>query len=170
MEPQLKKKKTTGGGKEIPIQIQVPDDVIEDILMKLPVKSVIRFKHAVLSGRDFRRAHYIINKNTNTLILAVDRVIDIDSLESLCSETQRDQDHTAAAEIVLKDFDWSLIQQQQPSESPLEVNVTCCCEGILCLVSKNFILLWIPRINEFKRLPIPDKFHQKPYPEVGFWL
>ena len=41
------------------------------------------------------------------------------------------------------------------------MNVTCCSDGILCLVYKDIILLWNPRINEYKRVPLPDNFCQK---------
>ncbi|GLT72245.1 hypothetical protein SLA2020_441980 [Shorea laevis] len=130
---------------------ELPEDLETEILLWLPVASLLRFKcvcklwYAVINHQNFRRKHFLRNnnKNSNTLLLKTTRgcVVSTHSYETFqVSRTQH-----------------------LPPPYPLrvlggreaEIYVAGSCNGLVCLHDSYAlcVVIWNPATNETKVVP-----------------
>ncbi|KAK8481577.1 hypothetical protein V6N11_063387 [Hibiscus sabdariffa] len=131
---------------------ELPEMLVLDILSKLPVKSLTRFKCVCKAwSSSFQTPFFITqqhhnnlrNNNLNLLLKRNngDSYHDIHFLSQL--STEKGQDFSLEQDIPLLFFDdhW---------HRPL---VYGHCNGLLCLVGEDKLALWNPSIRQFKILP-----------------
>ncbi|KAK8608760.1 hypothetical protein V6N13_024173 [Hibiscus sabdariffa] len=131
---------------------ELPEMLVLDILSKLPVKSLTRFKCVCKAwSSSFQTPFFITqqhhnNLRNNSLNLLLkrnngDSYHDIHFLSQL--STEKGQDFSLEQDIPLPFFDdhW---------HRPL---VYGHCNGLLCLISEDKLALWNPSIRQFKILP-----------------
>ncbi|CAK7337099.1 unnamed protein product [Dovyalis caffra] len=142
----------------------IPDDVIEDILLNLPVKSLLRFKSvckswcSLFSKPGFARANFNKRRCNNH---------DSPILRHCYTQPEVaetiDLDHKAEP----KKLDWPF----RLSEFAFSYRFYSCTDGIfsMCWFDGNTIsmFLWNPRINKYKTLPTPENF-EKQVEYIGF--
>ncbi|XP_027120698.1 F-box/kelch-repeat protein At3g23880-like [Coffea arabica] len=141
---------------EISISCHVPDEIITEILLRLPVEALLRFRClskswlSLISNRKFIRSHLVISSNND--VFEHHRVIFAGPDESsLCPRSPLKQCsiHPELPKFLSEATDF------YPS---LELNDTSCpeilgsCEGLV-FVSCSSYYLWNPSIKKSKRLP-----------------
>ncbi|CAA0821223.1 Unknown protein [Striga hermonthica] len=132
-----------------------PDDIIAEILSRLPVKSLVRFKcvskswRALISGDQFVRAHLRISKDspnfTGQKIIAT-ILLPSGGLKQVDLRTLLHGPHADATE--------SRFPMKNPGNS---VRIVGCCDGLVCLaVDGKQFSLWNPCTGNYKKLPEVD--------------
>ena len=133
-----------------PKQLSFPDDVVYDILTRVPVKSVIRFRcvskscNSIITNPIFITTHLdrakslSHNKNNNGYLLYIPRATNSSLRNELCIDVCN-SDHTVS-HVSRFQIPFSLVR------------IFGFCNGIICLYSSlnHMIYLWNPSIKKFK--------------------
>lgn len=136
----------------------LPEEIIREILRRLPVKALLRFRSVSRSWRSLidskqfiqHHLHHSLRSNSNiTLLVDSSRFcyVDLDSFKQL-----------------------------QVGDTPIEpYSVIGSCHGLVLLVPKSGdIVLWNPAIRKLRKLapqpPIPDRFFRFEYAQTIFAL
>ncbi|KAF2299940.1 hypothetical protein GH714_006352 [Hevea brasiliensis] len=137
---------------------EFPDEVLEDILVKLTVKNLVRFMcvskqwQFLLTSPAFARLHLHHNQyHSNSLIVTgpSGTYASMIDLENIPQQGGKDEVEGASRHLHLQ---FQLFPSQQ------YYNMTSC-DGILCIaLNCETLLLWNPCINEYKRLAVPERF------------
>ena len=147
----------------------LPDDVVEDILGHLPVKSLTRFRcvskscDSIITDPTFITKHLKLNlkqseslKSTKThsgylLYTTKDKNSSSSSSKQLCTAVcNNDRTLTQVSRFEIPSFFD-------------ECNIVACCNGLFCMADyglSHIIYLWNPSIRMFKKLlatPTPDE-------------
>ncbi|KAK6144861.1 hypothetical protein DH2020_021681 [Rehmannia glutinosa] len=132
-----------------------PEDIIAEILSRLPVKSLLKFKcvskswRSLISSKHFIVAHLRISrKNTNftrhTIISTILRPcyrLNQCSLQSLLCGPMGDGVDSYYPMITINN----------------SVRIVGCCNGLVCIaINGKYFCLWNPSIKEYKKLPDVD--------------
>lgn len=123
----------------------IPEDLLTDILLRLPVKSLVRFRfvckswYALLKNSDFISFHLNLKANHGCHLLLVNG---------------QEQNHMTISLISNKTLD-----VEAKTDAPKEVKfgiIVGSCNGLVCLSTQgSVILLWNPATREDKILPTP---------------
>ncbi|GMY27563.1 F-box/kelch-repeat protein At3g06240-like [Fagus crenata] len=142
----------------------LPQDLVEDILSRLAVKSLIRFKcaskawYALITTRQFAKSHFQrASKNPNCmkfLVLTSDRVLSL-GYEALVS-----QNH----DVEPIDYVDSVLMRAGKSSSI--VNFMASCNGLVFVsvtlshevTDTSVYLVWNPSTRSYKNIPISSTF------------
>ncbi|KAG5597665.1 hypothetical protein H5410_038897 [Solanum commersonii] len=129
------------------IEIYFPEEIIVEILIRLPVHSLLRFKCAskfwktLITSDHFKAKHYNYAKNNKKILI-----------------TRWHPDHTTS-------YYCSSLSSPQPlqklgccpsNNKPNRYEVLCCCDGLSLLHFFYDYLLWNPSTNESIQLPYID--------------
>ncbi|KAG5597669.1 hypothetical protein H5410_038901 [Solanum commersonii] len=129
------------------IEIYFPEEIIVEILIRLPVQSLLRFKCAskfwktLITSDHFKAKHYNYAKNNKKILI-----------------TRWHPDHTTS-------YYCSSLSSPQPlqklgccpsNNKPNRYEVLCCCDGLSLLHFFYDYLLWNPSTNESIQLPYID--------------
>ncbi|XP_073046604.1 F-box/kelch-repeat protein At3g23880-like [Primulina eburnea] len=135
-------------------QTNLPQELIREVLLRLPVKSLLKFMCvskswlSTISSTEFRETHLNISSENNMhshkhLIFgsgALPRVF------YTCSNYSKlDEDHF----MDTMSFDYPLIGL------PDKIQITGSCNGLICVVfySSNVVILWNPATRKYRELP-----------------
>ncbi|OVA01221.1 F-box domain [Macleaya cordata] len=132
----------------------LPEDIIVDIFLRLPVKSILRFRCVckpwckLFSGPDFVKMHLKrgVEKNKFNLMIADGYLylVDHDSLSSSL---------TSSSSSITKCDQVSEIDYPYKTRDYI-VEILGPCNGLLCIISdKDVICIWNPSTKEYKELP-----------------
>lgn len=123
----------------------LPEDVLRDILLRLPVKSLVRFRfvckswRSLLENTDFVTTHLNRSENHGSHLLVNSRVESTNiSAPSLISNKTLDVEFTMDTSVKV--------------EFGLMVGS---CNGLVCVCNHSVILIWNPATREHKALPTP---------------
>ncbi|PWA89520.1 F-box associated interaction domain-containing protein [Artemisia annua] len=126
----------------------VPTEIIVEILLKLPVKSLLRFKcvrkqwYSLISNQRFIKSHLTLAPcNTHYRIVSFDNH----------SKSFRLYDH-----VMLGKSAYNVIELDNPFEITRDDYASICgsCNGLLCIIlSVYFIFIWNPSTRELNKLP-----------------
>ncbi|XP_050219537.1 F-box/kelch-repeat protein At3g23880-like [Mercurialis annua] len=142
----------------------IPSEIMIEILSRLPVKSVVRFKcvcrswRSLLSHPDFARKHYTNNNNEDDInsFLVFNSASSYRRAEFSWSNGEKD------GEKLLESATMRPINDKLHAEvkSLKKAEIMNSCDGILCLVLRveRAVVLWNPCINEYLSLPPPESF------------
>ncbi|KAK3001050.1 hypothetical protein RJ639_020459 [Escallonia herrerae] len=132
-----------------------PEDVVREILLMLPVKSLLRCKSAckswytLITKPSFKSAHFNSNatlKRSHCILVKrvlPEHVPPTESVLSFFNDKINGDDHVPPTEIIIPHFN-HFLQMVGP------------CNGIVCLTDHRDIFLCNPSIRDFKVLPAPS--------------
>ncbi|KAK2999469.1 hypothetical protein RJ639_041702 [Escallonia herrerae] len=133
----------------------VPEDVVREILLMLPVKSLLRCKsvcrcwYTLITKPSFISAHYNCNatlKRSHCILvkrILPEHVSPTESVMSFLSDEISSDDHIPQTEIIIPHFN-HFLQMVGP------------CNGIVCLTDHRDIILCNPSMRDLKVLPAPS--------------
>ncbi|XVF29061.1 hypothetical protein REPUB_Repub15cG0087500 [Reevesia pubescens] len=143
---------------------QLPQDIIVNILSRLPIKYLIQLKcvckpwRSLISDPQFAKLHLAQSKKNN--IFRTHRVLVITvPLQSVAC--------VASGDDILDyiHLDYPLIMKKSPDSDELvdaDLEIGGSCNGLICVVFENGrIFLWNPTIREALELPIDSAFDPK---------
>ncbi|KDP30758.1 hypothetical protein JCGZ_15187 [Jatropha curcas] len=154
---------------------EIADDLIVDILLKLPIKSVARFRstskrwQSVISDLRFARSHVNHNRinapHQNSLIFRHLTMLNSESLEKVVKQNDKTVD--------VDSNDLRIYKFSIPSKDRL--NVSCCCDGILCATISIMRFGYDSTINDYKVVHVPSattdtRRHSRRNTIIGFNL
>uniref|UniRef100_M1C0X1 F-box family protein n=1 Tax=Solanum tuberosum TaxID=4113 RepID=M1C0X1_SOLTU len=118
------------------MKIYVPEEIIVEILIRLPVQSLLRFKCVskswkILVTSDYLKTKHCNHAKNNKKFLVARKV---DSISYYCSSLSSAQ------------------PLQKLSRCPSTYVILCCCDGLVLLFGDGY-LLWNPSTNESIQLP-----------------
>lgn len=135
--------------------MEFPEDILVEILKRLPAKSLVRFRcvskvwQRLLTSPNFVRAHLRRIRSESHLGVA-SRIILARYGDSLLSVDPHKEVSQQALEL---DF---------PMLPYFPYYVKGHCDGLLCVVindgAQGFLLLYNPSINEYRKMPLPPNF------------
>lgn len=136
----------------------LPGELIESVLLKLPVKSLLRFKAVCKPWYDFISSPYFINLHlrrpltTNNLLILSDNFADDDSDFNLLTQNYPISDSAR------DDISCSQISPPFPFGPEDEMQILDSRNGLVCLSIRNHsnIILWNPATKKFRFLGLPD--------------
>ncbi|XP_023926032.1 F-box/kelch-repeat protein At3g06240-like [Quercus suber] len=138
----------------------LPDDIVLNILTRLPAKSVIRFRCVCKPWNSSITTSYFISTHLNNFAHAHDTDTDTDNGDGyiihMPSHTRAMNSSNRPVCTVALDRTFDRIFE---IEIPFDFTsgfsqIVGSCNGLLCLVtSTNVIYLWNPSVRKFKRLP-----------------
>lgn len=139
--------------------MELPDDITVDILRRLPVKTVVRFRcvskawRALISDRSFVRSHLSRVIQSHLPLGTASRIILARYADTLLSLQPKEEGDGVADVVEVRDFD--LVRH-------LPYYVKGHCDGLLCVVindgEKGLLVVYNPSIREYRRLPHPRNF------------
>ncbi|XP_030945207.1 F-box/kelch-repeat protein At3g23880-like isoform X1 [Quercus lobata] len=149
---------------------RVPDDIVEDILGRLPVKSLIRFRcvskscNSIITGTTFINNHLKLNHSQ------CESLISTNSRSGYLLYTTKDKNSSPSSKqlcTVVCNNDRTLTQVSR-FEIPSffdKYMIVAFCNGLFCLASRekelcHIIYLWNPSIRMFKKL-VATRFNGK---------
>ncbi|XP_022740760.1 F-box protein CPR30-like [Durio zibethinus] len=125
----------------------LPEDIVVDILARLPVKSLKRFRCVgkswccLIQSPQFITAHYSFSKNKTCLLMKQVNFSPRKAMVSFISNQTLD----VVANLDIPSF----------TDDPISIKIVGHCNGIICLCdSVSGILLWNIATKEFKILPM----------------
>ncbi|XP_071939411.1 F-box/kelch-repeat protein At3g23880-like [Coffea arabica] len=130
----------------------LPHDLISEILLRLPMNSLMKFKCvskswlSLIKSQRFIKAHLnFINSSTNSQRVLILRCVDWNYYLKHCSLSSLL--YAPATDTV--DIDYP------PFEAPFNfVSVVGCCDGLICIsVRASNIILWNPSTRKSKKVP-----------------
>nr|XP_004246931.1 putative F-box protein At3g16210 [Solanum lycopersicum] len=138
---------------QVPTKIHLQDEIMMDILRRLPVQSLVRFKcvsklwKSLMNDPYFKRTHYIHNRD-NQKVLFAERLLDKDETYNFYTSSL------------------SMVEDKQKLDGPTSCNpvdaiLFCSCDGLVLIrvCSRKFceeLLLWNPSTRESILLPRPE--------------
>ncbi|KAM3268155.1 F-box/kelch-repeat protein like [Capsicum chacoense] len=139
----------------------LPTEIIFEILLRLPVKSIIKFKlvsksfHSLLSSPHFINNHLIFSRK-KLLLLAPN--------QNLSKKT-----HTLCSTFYEKNY-VDHVNLDYPVKSPcLFTRFMGSCNGLICLSVENMIIIWNPSTRKWKKIAKePIIMNQDYYFTYGF--
>ena len=149
---------------------RVPDDIVEDILGRLPVKSLTRFRcvsksfNSIITGTTFINKHLKLNLNQS------ESLISTNTHSGYLQYTTKDKNSLPSSKqlcTVVCNNDRTLTQVSR-FEIPTffeKYSIVGFCNGLFCLASYvkelcHIIYLWNPSIRMLKKL-IATRFNRK---------
>ncbi|XWS35168.1 hypothetical protein CRYUN_Cryun21dG0102700 [Craigia yunnanensis] len=153
---------------------QLPQDIIVNILLRLPVKSLLQLKcvskpwRSLISDPHFAKLQ--LNQLQRNSKFSSHRVLLVtEPLESAACEASADQD--GDSKLVLK-LEYPKEMKKTPDSDELmdgSIDLGGSCNGLVCLVFENErVFLWNPTIRETKELPKLSAFDAKGTFSYGF--
>ena len=137
--------------------MEFPDDITVEILKRLPVKSLLRFKcvskwwRSLISSSNFAGIHLGRIRSESHLGMASSIILSRygDSLLSLDPQNEEDGPQQA-------------MELEFPMLPYFPYYVKGHCDGLICCVvndgSQGFLLLYNPSIREYRKMPVPPNF------------
>lgn len=140
----------------------LPEDILADILIRLPVTTLARFRCVCKSWRSLFASPFFVRMHLNFLKLNPQlstRIILSRYFESLLSVGPEDYPSLPSGD---SKCGFEITQQL---DLPLIAGHTYCvkghCDGLLCVITNDgSIILWNPSIREYKKLPTPPNFRK----------
>ncbi|XP_015872919.2 F-box/kelch-repeat protein At3g23880 [Ziziphus jujuba] len=140
--------------------MDVPDDIVVDILRRLPVKSLVRFRcvskswRSLISDPTFVRTHLSRLIQSHISMGTASSILLSGSTTGILSFLQHHDDGSAA---VTAELELGLVKNSK-------YRVKGHCDGLLCLVIDNeqengLLVVYNPSIREHRKLPLPPNFH-----------
>ncbi|KAK2997809.1 hypothetical protein RJ639_025745, partial [Escallonia herrerae] len=132
-----------------------PEDLVREILLMLPVKSLLRYEsvcmswYTLITKPSFISAHFNYNaalKKSHCILVKrslPEHVPPTESVLSFLSDEISGDDHVPPTEIIIPHYN-HFLQMVGP------------CNGIVCLTDHLVIILCNPSIRDFKVLPAPS--------------
>jgi F-box interacting protein len=150
----------------------LPQELITEILLRLPVKPLVRFQcvsqpwSALINDPDFIKMHLelsIVANREQTIIFLEDKL-------------ERPQDCLLVPLNDDDQFGRALKIRQPLGDLKRSAQILTCCNGLVCIHntrSENEIGIWNPLIRRYKKLPIepidkPFVFYGKGFPFFAF--
>ncbi|KAE8099237.1 hypothetical protein FH972_017234 [Carpinus fangiana] len=136
----------------------LPEDVLRDILLRLPVKPLVRFRlvckswSALLKNRDFMTTH--LSRSANH------------GCDHLLVNSHGAENHTMS--LLSSGAIDAAVKIETPLEEKVKLIMAGSCDGLICLYKSLLILLWNPAIREHKILPTP-RIHPT-FPSTLSWV
>lgn len=132
---------------EAMVEQEPPQDVVVDLLSRLPVKSLLRFKcvakpwNSLISSPQFAKAHLKRTKeNGKRRVLLTGS-----SLSSIDHEAYGDENDINDLRV---DFNYPM------DRTPISIsNIVGSCDGLVCLFDADSLILWNPSTREARELP-----------------
>ncbi|KAK3416982.1 hypothetical protein EUGRSUZ_H02734 [Eucalyptus grandis] len=147
-----------GGRREVAMSTLSEDDETE-ILLRLPVKSLLRFKcvckrwNSLISSPQFAKTHLQISASSPRILLATNPPLSV-SCESLHDDDRAGHEGTP------------LIQLRPPVEAPdgCRPRIVGYCDGLVCLEydDHRIIVLWNPATGESRNIPNASCSYNRP--------
>ncbi|XP_030942246.1 F-box/kelch-repeat protein At3g23880-like isoform X1 [Quercus lobata] len=153
---------------------RVPNDVVEDILGQLPVKSLTRFRcvskscDSIITDPTFIAKHFNLNLNQS------ESLISTNAHSGYLLYTTKDENSSPSSKhlcTVVCNNDRTLTQISRFEIPSLfeKYSIVGFCNGLFCLASRDYdlnhiIYLWNPSIRMFKKLlatPLTDEVHKR---------
>lgn len=138
----------------------LPNEVIFEILLRLPIKSIIKFKSvskswlSLLSSPRFVNTHLIFSRNNHKNI--PQKLLLLTPNQNL-SNKKSTLFHSLSETAVCVDLDY-------PLKSPSCVTrVIGSCDGLICLSVENSVILWNPSTRKWKKIPKEPIFMNQDY-------
>ncbi|XVE83797.1 hypothetical protein DITRI_Ditri16bG0115900 [Diplodiscus trichospermus] len=133
-----------------PITHPLPEGIVVDILARLPVKSLKRFRCvgkswcSLIQSPQFISAHYSFNKNKAYPVVKYGKTLHIDEEKNAISIISN-QTFDIVANLDMPPF----------TDDDISVCIRGYCNGIICLWSYDgTVLLWNIATKEYKTLPV----------------
>ncbi|CAK8560452.1 unnamed protein product [Lathyrus sativus] len=133
----------------------LPFDLVTEILSRLPVKMLVRFRcvckpwNSLISDHDFSRKHFKLSTTRNLYFT------------SYSGRSRRFVLKSYPLQSVFTDLTTSFTRLEFPFNCPYSYGhnlhyIVGSCDGILCLayIRTSFVVLWNPSIRKFKELPL----------------
>lgn len=149
------------------------EEIIMNILVRLPVKSLVRFKcvskswRSLISDTYFIRMHvnHVRNINTNTEFASqifVRHDYDVGTtfhrMDIYKKEEEEECDHqdgtTVSTPVAISDKELDFPEEFRCDRGN-SIEIRGFCDGLVCLVDSGGLLIWNPSIKECRRLPFP---------------
>ncbi|XP_058784940.1 F-box/kelch-repeat protein At3g23880-like [Vicia villosa] len=135
----------------------LPFDLITEILSRLPVKLLLRFRcvckswNSLISDHKFARKHFNLSTTPNLHVIT-----------PYDPSQRRYVLRSYPLQSLFTDLTTNFTQLGFPFNSPFEHffhYIVGSCDGILCLADfhNTFVVLWNPSIRKFKELPLFEK-------------
>nr|XP_023894722.1 F-box protein CPR1-like [Quercus suber]POE58193.1 f-box protein cpr30 [Quercus suber] len=146
---------------------EVPEDIIPDILKRLPVKSLVRFRcvskswHSLITSSSFIHMHLHFNQSRSLIILAryCDTLLSVGPQQ----QHQPQPDFNITTTTAVDGFQEAVELGFFGLVRNLPYYVKGHCDGLICVVINDggdgALVLWNPSIRQYKRLPLPRNFH-----------
>nr|CAD56660.1 S locus F-box (SLF)-S4D protein [Antirrhinum hispanicum] len=134
----------------------IPEDILKEILVWLPVKSLIRLKCAskhldmLIKSQAFITSH-MIKQRRNDGMLLVRRILPPSTYNDVFSF--HDVNSPELEEVLPKLPITLLSNPDEASFNPNIVDVLGPCNGIVCITGQEDIILCNPALREFRKLP-----------------
>lgn len=148
------------------------DDIICEILARLPVKSLMRFRcvckswRALIAGSYFVKKHFLyqergISHNTSRLLFS------IDPPQSIDYEALKDLEDDGDGQFANRELEFPV---RIPDYSTARKRIVGSCNGLVCVeIEGTGVVLWNPCTRDFKVLPNPPtKFHSFDFYGFGY--
>ncbi|OVA15186.1 F-box domain [Macleaya cordata] len=130
----------------------LPNEILFNIFLRLPVKSILRFRCVCKSWFQFLtdpyfvkthvNYHYVENNNLHIMVEHHDLIYSIDY-----------KDLTSSSDHAVEMMDYPMKSANHG------IQILGSCNGLVCIQSyDNSICLWNPSTKEFKKLPVPIMF------------
>ncbi|XP_060191488.1 F-box protein CPR1-like [Lycium barbarum] len=155
-------------------RIKLLDDVMIDILKRLPAKSLIRFKcvskiwYSLINTPDFIYIHYNYDSPSHQFIF-LKRYLKIEeSTESIYYNGK----HMLSFHSNDESFK-SIAPSIEYLDNYIGVNIAGPCNGIVCIASYRGIVLFNPTLREFWELPpsiLPTHTNSSPSKDLIYWM
>ncbi|XP_017984406.1 PREDICTED: uncharacterized protein LOC18587347 [Theobroma cacao] len=131
---------------------QLSETLVMEILLKLPVKSLVRFKCVRKSWcSSFQTSYFITNYKNNNLNFLVKHIENVPRLSLFSTETEIKKHGGSGVELNLKDKENIPMPVSISSSAPITMFGPC--NGLLSLDDGCGITLWNPSTREVKVVP-----------------
>ncbi|OVA01232.1 F-box domain [Macleaya cordata] len=142
----------------------LPEDIIIDIILRLPVKSILRFRCVCkpwckqFSGPNFVKMHFkqAVEMSKFNLMIADSYLysINYDSLSSSLTASTL----SSSPSLVTK-FDEVYAIDYPYKTADYIVEILGSCNGLLCIIPDKYVIcIWNPSTKEYKELPTLEHF------------
>ncbi|KAK9287637.1 hypothetical protein L1049_016074 [Liquidambar formosana] len=132
------------------IMPQLPQDIIHDILLRLPAKPLVRFRCVSKPWHSLLTSHHFITTHLNHCLARENhrkRQNVILSSSTSCQFLHDDEEAPINPHAVSLEF---------PLKNCGDFKVLGSCDGLLCIAIENdTVVLWNPSIREYTKLPVP---------------
>lgn len=133
----------------------LPDEVINAILLRLPVKSLVRFQCvsrswlSLISSSEFVKAHLKISTSRDSQRILIKGYVDVDDCVKQCSLDCLLRDEISTDVVMFDDLNWEV-----PSRTIVIVGSS---NGLVCVdANVSGLFLWNPSTGKSKELPDLD--------------
>ncbi|PIN16737.1 hypothetical protein CDL12_10612 [Handroanthus impetiginosus] len=146
----------------------LPQEIITEILLRLPVKSLLRFKptskswRSLISSKHFVKTH--LKNSTKDRTFAHHEII-----AATVEDNKYEVQHSSLHPLFLERIAYANRGDFPVDESVDSLHLLGSCNGLICInINRNKYFLWNPSTREYKKLPDFDLNSPGLFIEDGF--